>query len=254
MRTAGWWTGLMFLLMGCDMGTTPPPPSGEPNAFAYSIGGELDILSPDASVTFTVHLNAPAGSNPDGFSLSKSLNGGDIATLGSYSDWPRTFSFSLSELVDDWNGVSFSDLRKRDVIGIGLTAGGDPGSPQQLLEFPLGCFSTIGGEYSGMTVGRSGPGGGGAFDTIRYEVSLEDLGDGRYELSELTGGMYPTIWGGAEESGILIDSCLVIILPSQKDQWDDNLQGEGEVQSDGTIRYEWVNGYGDQGTTILTKK
>lgn len=245
---------LVTLLSGCDMGSTPPPPAGEPSAFAYSVGGELDILDPDLSVTFTVHVNALAGIKPDGFSLSRSLNGGAFTFIGTYSDWPRTFTFSLNELLSDWEGVSFSELRKRDVISIGMTATGEVCSPQQLLEFPLGCFSEIGGEYDGITTGKSGPGGGGNFDTIRYEVTLTDLGDGRYELSELTGGMYPTIWGGAEESGILIDSCMQIIVPNQKDQWDDDLQGEGAISSDGKILYEWVNGYGDQGRTILTRK
>lgn len=253
MLTAGWWIGFLILTMGCDMGTTPPP-SGLPVAFAYSVDGELDILNPDQAVTFTVHINAPAGIYPSGFFLSKSLNGGTTTSIGSYSEWPQSITFSLHELLSGWEGVSFPDLRKGDVLSIGMTATDEASFPQRLLEFPIGCFSDIAGEYTAMTIGRSGPGGGGMFDTIRYEVSLTDLGDGRYELSEVTGGMYPTIWGGVEESGILIDSCMQIILPLQKDQWDDDLQGAGELFTDGTIQYNWVNGYGDQGTTTLTKK
>lgn len=244
---------MTLLLMSCDM-TEPPPVVGEASVFTYNSVGQFDLLDRSSSVSFTAHLTNPESEPVQTFVIQKSVNGSKPENVQSVSTWPISLSFTLDDLLANWPGIDPGTLRKGDVISLLLSPQGESSLNIHKVDFPLGCASDLAGQYLAMTTGRSGPGGGGVFDTIRYEVELSDLGDGRYEISELSGGMYPAIWGGQEEAGLLIDSCEVIIIPTQKDQWDDDLQGTGVLSEEGAIQYEWENGYGDRGKTVLEKR
>lgn len=234
--------------------TEPPPVVGEASVFTYNASGQLDILQPNSNVSFTAHLANPQSEPVQAFIIQKSVNGSRPENIQSVSTWPVSLSFTLDDLLSDWPGVDPASLRKGDVISFLLAPQGESSANVHKIDFTLGCTSDLAGEYLATTTGRSGPGGGGIFDTIRYEVELRELGNGRYEISELSGGMYPSIWGGQEESGLLIDSCEIIIIPTQKDQWDDDLQGAGVLAGAGVIQYEWENGYGDRGKTVLERR
>lgn len=234
--------------------TEPPPVVGEASVFTYNSVGQFDLLDRSSSVSFTAHLTNPESEPVQTFVIQKSVNGSKPENVQSVSSWPISLSFTLDDLLANWPGIDPGTLRKGDVISLLLSPQGESSLNIHKVDFPLGCASDLAGQYLAMTTGRSGPGGGGVFDTIRYEVELSDLGDGRYEISELSGGMYPAIWGGQEEAGLLIDSCEIIIIPTQKDQWDDDLQGTGVLTEEGAIQYEWENGYGDRGKTVLEKR
>lgn len=242
-----------LLFFSCDM-TEPPPVVGEASVFSYSPAGQLDLLEPGSSVSFTAHLKNPQSEPVEAFLIQKSVNGSQPVEIGSVNTWPVSLSYTLQDLLADWPGVDPADLRKGDVLSFLLSPQGESSRNVHKIDYSLGCSSELAGAYLATTTGRSGPGGGGVFDTIRYEVELSDLGNGRYEISELSGGMYPTVWGAQEEAGLLIDSCAVILLPSQKDQWDDEVSGSGLILETGKLSYQWENGYGDQGKTILEKK
>ncbi len=234
--------------------TEPPPVVGEASVFTYSLSGQLDLLNTKSTCSFTAHLNNPQSEPVQTFLIQKSLNGSDPVTIASISSWPISLTYSLEDLLQDWPGVAFTDLRKGDVLSFILSPQGESSVNVHKIDFQLGCTSDLVGQYLATTTGRSGPGGGGVFDTIRYEVELSDLGNGRYEISELSGGMYPTIWSGQEEAGLLIDSCGIMLIPPQKDQWDDELSGSGLIVGDSMIQYQWENGYGDRGETVLEKR
>lgn len=246
---------LLACLYLCSCGMTEPPPVvGEASAFTYNPAGELDLLDMESSCSFTLHLKNVENEPVTAILVQKSVNGSQPVDIEIVDSWPISLSYTLQELLEDWPGLDLTSLRKGDVISFVLSPQGESSQNLHKIAFPLGCSSDLAGMYQATTIGRSGPGGGGVFDTIRYDVEVLDLGNGKYELSELSGGMYPTVWGGEEESGLLIDSCAVILIPSQKDQWDDDLSGTGEIIDGGVIRYEWGNGYGDQGTTYLEKQ
>lgn len=234
--------------------TEPPPVVGEAAVFTYNPAGQLDLLELNSSVSFTAHLKNPQNEPVQTFLIQKSVNGSQPVDIGIVNTWPVSLSYTLEDLLSDWPGVDPASLRKGDVISFLLSPQGESSVNVHKIDVSLGCASELAGQYLATTTGRSGPGGGGVFDTIRYEVELNDLGDGRYEISELSGGMYPIIWGAQEEAGLLIDSCAVILLPVQKDQWDDEVSGAGLVLEAGKLTYQWENSYGDRGETTLEKK
>lgn len=234
--------------------TEPPPVAGEASVFTYNPAGQLDLLDLASSSSFTAHLTNPQNEPVQALLIQKAVNGSEPVEITTVTSWPISLTYSLEDLLKDWPGVALTDLRKGDVISFILSPEGESSANVHKIDFQLGCASDLAGQYLATTTGRSGPGGGGVFDTIRYEVALSDLGNGRYEISELSGGMYPTIWGGQEEAGVLIDSCEIMLIPSQKDQWDDDLSGSGVVVGAGNIQYEWENGYGDRGETVLERR
>ena len=245
-------SGLVLLLSSCGM---PDPPVGNDGirVVVTDQSGGLDLLHPDSAVQCTAQVQKQPEQIVEGMLVEASIAGSDFFALEQAGAGPVALTYSLNELVAAQSAVSLNELRRGDAVILRLSARGIPDPEYTTAEYSLGCLSELAGDYQAITVGRAGPGGGGDFDTIRYNVSLSAIGDGRYELSELTGGMYPTVWGAKPEEGIFLDSCRVIRIPAQHDQWNDQISGSGDVLEDGTIHYSWENTYGDQGETWLRK-
>ncbi len=246
-----WWIGV-FLFTAC---TSPEPIPGFEGAevISYNQSDDLSLLNPNSSLSFTLNVRRNLDLNIPAIIVEQSINGEAYVEVERLLSWPVNVTYSVEDIAAQSERYNFEDFRRGDEVTLRFIPEGVENASPHLIQSRMNCPSNLTGSYQAVTVGRAGPGGGGVFDTIRYDVLIKDLGNGRYELSELTGGMYPNIWGGKPQSGILIDSCLQIIIPSQTDQWDDQLSGSGEILDAGTIRYEWNNTYGDQGTTTLLR-
>ncbi len=251
------WLGLLaslLLLASCGLPEAPPTVR-EVTLVAYQAQGELDLRNPDSEVSFLVDLLLPEGKSLQFVRVEKSWNGEFRSVQQVVTSFPFRVRYTLEDLEADWPGFDPASWRKGDEVTFYLVA--EPAQAVQEAEpivFTAGCSSNLAGDYLALTTGKSGPGGGGVFDTLRYDVNVESIGPGRYEVSELTGGMYPLIWSGKPESGLLTDSCGTLALPLHLDQWGDELWGTGEDLGNGRLRYRWENGYGDRGETILSKK
>ncbi|MDP5170019.1 MAG: hypothetical protein NWR72_07215, partial [Bacteroidia bacterium] len=209
---------------------------------------------PASEISFTVDMLVPEGEATPGLRIEKSYNSADFVPHESLSNWPARPSYSLIDLVQDWPGLSLDKLRKGDEIRLrAMPVGATDFRIGEPISTTLVCPSDIAGTYLSTTVGSAGPGGGGVFDSLYYELFLAYLGNGDYEISEISGGMYPLVWNGKPQSAILKDSCLQIVIPSQSDQWGDKISGSGRILGDGRIYYQWVNTYGDKGQTWLKK-
>lgn len=215
----------------------------------------LDLLDPAVAVSLEVQATVPEKQTLTGIFIEKSFNGQPFVVHESLSTWPTTLSYSLEALLVSWQGVSLDQLRRGDEIRLrAYPAGVAAFERSEEVSLPLSCSSALAGNYLAKTVGRAGPGGGGAFDTIRYDVTLTSLGDARYEVSEVSGGMYPIIWSGKAQAGIISDSCGMLQLLPQADQWGDTILGVGEVLHPEQVYYQWQNSYGDQGQTWLIRE
>ena len=64
------------------------------------------------------------------------------------------------------------------------------------------CPVNIGERYLAKTKGKAGPGGGGDFENVAAEITITDLGNFQYEISDISGGMFTAIWGGDPQPAI----------------------------------------------------
>lgn len=252
MRCRSLLLGLLALLPACGV-PDPPPMITQIGMVLYRYDGGLDLTLPDQPVTVVIDAVVPQGVTLEGLRLEKSWNGTAFVLHEQYSQWPLSKAFTLAQLLDNWPDVSPDQIRKGDVISLRLIpVNSNDYQAADPLELSLTCLSALAGPYEAKTIGRAGPGGGGDFDTLTSQVTLTKLTAGRYELSDLSGGMYPQIWGGEPQAGILTDSCRILSIPAQADQWKDQISGTGSVLPDGRLYLQWQNSYGDQGETWLS--
>ena len=251
------WLGLLsFLIFPASCGLPEAPPTiREVTLVAYQAQGGIDLRDPDSEVSFLVDVLLPEGKSLPQVRVEKTWNGQFRTTQQVLTNWPVRVRFTRAELEANWPGFDPAGWRKGNEVAFFLVAGTEQAVQEaDPIVFVANCASELEGDYLALTTGKSGPGGGGFFDTLRYEVTLAAVGPGKYEVSELTGGMYPLIWSGKPEAGILTDSCGVLILPAQTDQWGDQLSGTGEEMGNGSLLYRWENGYGDRGETLLIRR
>ncbi|MEM7107548.1 MAG: hypothetical protein AAF519_04920 [Bacteroidota bacterium] len=119
------------------------------------------------------------------------------------------------------------------------------------------CVSDIAGTYTTITDGGQGDGAGGTedpFSDLEYEVIITEVSPGKYEFSDVTGGLYTEIYGASDNPVEITDVCDQLILDSQPDvvYGGDEFNGTGTVNSDGSLTVSWSNNWGDNGVTVFT--
>ncbi|GAA5035077.1 hypothetical protein GCM10011506_28560 [Marivirga lumbricoides] len=116
---------------------------------------------------------------------------------------------------------------------------------------PAGIFGT----YDAVTTETSPAGCNGVTNVV--EITEVDGSDVELQFSDLTGGLYINCYGDADNPGIVNYVCGDLSLVNQEDvvYGDDVLNGSGTYNATtGVITLVWSNGYGDKGTTVLTKQ
>lgn len=99
--------------------------------------------------------------------------------------------------------------------------------------------------------------GTGSNDCPEYAVKITDNGDGSYDLSDLTAGLYFCYYDDSDNPGtIIIDS--ITFEVNMIDQPDvvfggDIFNGSGTIDCNGVITLAWSNGFGDNGVTVFSK-
>ncbi len=112
--------------------------------------------------------------------------------------------------------------------------------------------------YDVVNTTCTGDGAGGCGSAqfeIETVVTLTRVQAGVYSCDDLSFGLYPLGYGDGKNPGQITEgNCGVLSIPNQPDvvYGGDFFNGPGAVAADGTITITWSNGYGDQGTAILT--
>jgi hypothetical protein len=127
--------------------------------------------------------------------------------------------------------------------------------------YNVACPSDLGGTYSVISSGSSTDSGPTASENpisnYPYTVTIADNGGGNYTISDAFGGLY-ILWYDiygitGDEPGTFDDVCGTIsgLFP---EPFGTNVNYTGSVDPDsGVITIDWINGYDDQGTMVLTK-
>lgn len=127
--------------------------------------------------------------------------------------------------------------------------------------YNVACPSDLGGTYSAISSGSStDPGPAADVNPIAnyaYTVTITDNGGGSYDISDAFGGLY-ILWYDiygitGDEPGSFNDVCGTI-SGEFAEPFGTNVIYTGSVDSEtGVITINWINGYDDQGTMVLTK-
>ena len=96
--------------------------------------------------------------------------------------------------------------------------------------------------------------------SIDYQVTME-AGEkpSEFVLSDITGGLYPELYGGDDNPATISENCFNLTLDAQPDvvYGDDEFNGSGSISfdNDGNVtefEITWSNNYGDAGTSTFT--
>lgn len=130
------------------------------------------------------------------------------------------------------------------------------GSGQKCEDIFVFCPSNLAGTYNTIASGDYGDGEGGSAGTysdLESTVTFTDLGAGVYQVDDITFGLYPVAYGDNAPAGKVTDECKTIKGdPNNKDQYNDPITINGQVNADGTLNITWSNTYGDTGDVVLT--
>lgn len=119
----------------------------------------------------------------------------------------------------------------------------------------------VGGTYASLTTGLSTDGCcPDEVSNLASEITITDNGDGTYEVSDFSAGLYLEWY---DVYGITPDLALPVTLTvdgsvvtvSGSEPFGTSISGTGTYEKcSGDITYTWVNGYADTGTVTLTLK
>jgi len=185
------------------------------------------------------------------------------------TDYPRaTISISAQEVLSalglaqgDVNGGDQVELRYELVMkdgriftdsnASGVVTGGAFFNSPFFYRIPVVCVSARSGKYDGVTnwVDYYGYPGDNAY--------VEDLtaaaGSGQYNLADLSGGMEPIVWGGAQVKAVIQDLCGKITLVSAPYSYPYYVRDGSLIDlASGEMTIVWENYYGEDGVSVLT--
>lgn len=198
--------------------------------------------------------------------------------------FPVTYTLSQTDLINAFDGLNAAadfelgdqlivttelTLKNGTVVKI-LNDNGTPSYGGLVANSPLykviqvynvACPSDLGGTYNAISSGSSTDSGPTASENpisnYPYTVTITDNGGGNYTISDAFGGLY-LLWYDiygitGDEEGTFDDVCGTI-SGEFLEPFGTNVTYTGSVDPDsGVITIDWINGYDDQGTMVLTK-
>lgn len=121
------------------------------------------------------------------------------------------------------------------------------------------CPSDLGGKYLNTTEVSVSDFGAQSYE---YEVELVDLGDGRYQIEDMTGGLWSTTYadeyGTTARETVLVEVCGQVTVQDAPDLYGGFITTDGRPAptydpETGVITWSWVDTiYGETGVTTYT--
>ncbi|MDE0471034.1 MAG: hypothetical protein OXH57_03765 [Ekhidna sp.] len=236
------------------------------------IGGSFDIdyrfFSPEVVVTkisITDTITSATGTEKNsGEIYSESIS--DFITDNSYE---RSLTYTASN----------AQLEAGDIITITivLTASNDLSNSLVITTVIPDCPEVIGGSYLATTIGETPFDGAYDNSASPHPVTITDNGDGTYDISDVTGGLYGDLYAkiytepGADEgkecdavtdlpATLVRDGCTIGATDIPDDAgfvcWlgSNPMQASGIIDGKGVITISFSNVAEDNGTTTLVRQ
>lgn len=214
----------------------------------------------------------------------KGTNSQKAILASNVTSFPATYSLSQTDLInafDGLNGAADFELGDQLIVTTELTLkngtvikilndngtrsyGADvANSPlyKVVQVYNVACPSDLGGTYNVISSGSSTDSGPtpseNPIENFPYTVTITDNGGGNYTISDAFGGLY-LLWYDiygitGDEEGTFDDVCGTI-SGEFPEPFGTSVIYTGNVDPDtGIITIDWINGYDDQGTMVLTK-
>lgn len=248
---------------------------------------DLIAINNDEPITLNFTVDAAQGSvkSLDVIMFYKKPNAIYKAVLdANVIDFPKEYTISQSDIISAFPEINSADdfeigdkliitaeltLMSGKVIviynndgstnvGIDIT-----NSPLYSLSqtYNVACPSDLGGTYNVLTSGSSTDDGPSPDENpianFPYTVTITDNGGGSYGISDAFGGVYMLwydIYGVTFEVPGQFDDVCGEISGSFPEPFGTTVTYTGSVdQETGVITINWINGFDDQGTSVLTK-
>ncbi|MEL6660544.1 MAG: hypothetical protein AAFY48_06975 [Bacteroidota bacterium] len=236
----------------------------------YDVNQGQDVSSYSWSVSYIDKTNG--GADNAGPADILTINSSEFGT--SPSGLPSAdFSFTLQEALDAL-GLTIDDVTGGSTMRYNATVTMKDGRTftaantgnnivssaafRALFSFDanLLCTSTLAGELNYVTTNGVTAGGGGPEcppEDITGTVTLTETGPGAYEISDASFGVFGACWSDTPAEGIsFIDACFKVTTEGA-DQYGDTYTYDIIDVSGTSMTIEWVNSFGDGGTTVLTR-
>lgn len=235
-----------------------------PSITAKSKSGFIDLQKIDTEVVAVdVSSDSEIGFNKVSVIGSYGVKG-DQVKLGEINGTTGTFTDGVSNLLSKFS-VNADDVKVGDNIFLyfDIESAGTTYRDQNVVVIPFSCPSDLAGVYTSVTTGSSTDDCCKANPTVNFAsvVTVTKLSDGKYQISDFSAGLYLhwyDIYGIAtneQSPGKIQDICGDLVFFETLEPFQTPVTGTGSVdQATKTITYNWVNGYGDEGTVVLTKQ
>ena len=251
---------LTTMAVGCvDEYYEANPPRLLDAPFIYSVTVSEDTITDNTATTITANVvDAPGILDSVAVSVVDELNQpfGTVEVVESLSGETSGNLVLRFTAPDDRGGVATVCFEVFDKQKDHEGELARKGSGQKCEEIFVYCPSDLGSTYTSIASGNYGDGSGGSAGTysdLQSTVTFTDMGAGVYGVDDITFGLYPVAYQDTAPAGKVSDECNTIKGdPMNKDQYDDPITINGQVNADGTISITWSNTYGDTGDVVLT--
>ena len=200
--------------------------------------------------------------------LLKSVPSSDFQ-VSTETGYPRgTINVSVSEVLTSL-GITQGDVFGGDQIEVrfelvlkdgrkfskdnasSIVTGGAFFNSPFFYRVPVVCASERAGVYNGVTDWVDYYGYEGTNDYVEDLTAAE--GAGQYNLTDLSGGMEPIIWGNPDVNAVFQDLCGSINLVSAPYSYPYYIRDGSFIDLEtGVMTIVWENAYGENGVTTLT--
>ena len=269
--------------LNLEVGAVPDIQKSE-NADAFI---DLIAINNDQPITlaFTVDVAQGDVKSLDVILFYKKANSIYKAVLeANVTQFPKEYSISQSDIIDAFaeiNSATDFEIGDRLIVTAELTLKNgkvikiynDDGTTNASIDvtnsplysfsqtYNVACPSDLAGTYSVLTSGSSTDPGPSASENpianFPYTVTITAKGGGSYTISDAFGGVYILwydIYGLTFEVPGQFDDVCGVISGTFPEPFGTDVTYTGNVDPDtGVITINWINGFDDQGTSILTK-
>ena len=137
---------------------------------------------------------------------------------------------------------------------IGLPGPDRNNATHTIVMASIDCDYLISGTYDVVTTMTDPAGCEGVTNVVQVTI----LGEGLFEITDITGGMYANCYGSADNPAQINGQCdgpgLSVVSQPDVVYGDDEFNGSGQINPNGTFQIEWSNGFGDSGLSIYTPR